>query len=47
MERMCGCSGESGDHLLLHCFMAGVLCFNPLGVEWDVSELVVELLFGC
>ena len=29
---MYGCSGESGDHLLVHCPMARVLCFDPSGL---------------
>ena len=46
---MCSCHGESADHLLLHCSMAGVLwsfVFRSLGIEWVVSEQVVDFLFG-
>ena len=46
---MCGCHGESVDHLLLHWSMAGVLwsfVFHSLGIEWVVSEKVVDFLFG-
>lgn len=41
---MCGCNGETVDHLLLHCSMAGGLwsfVFRSFGIKW-----VVELLFG-
>jgi hypothetical protein len=46
---MCGCYGELVDHFLLHCSMAGVLwsfVFRSLGIEWVVSERVVDFLFG-
>ncbi len=46
---MCRCNGESLDRLLLHCSMARVLwnfVFQSFGIEWVISEEVMELLFG-
>jgi hypothetical protein len=46
---MCGCSGETEDYLLLHCSMARALwsfVFRSFGVEWVVSERVVDLAGG-
>ncbi len=45
---MCDCHGESVDHLL-HCSMAGALwsfVFWSFGIDWVVSERVVDFLFG-
>ena len=46
---MCRCSGESVDHLLIHCPVAGVLCnfvFCSFEIHWLLSERVVDVLNG-
>jgi hypothetical protein len=44
---MCKKSGESIDHLLIHCEVARKLwssILNLLGVEWVMSRWVIGLL---
>jgi hypothetical protein len=44
---MCKRSGQSTDHLLLHCEVARDLCsaiFTLIGVQWAMLEKVMELL---
>jgi hypothetical protein len=46
---MCWCSGETVDHLLLHCHVAGVLqswIFHTFEVLWVLFGKVVGLLFS-
>ena len=46
---MCRCNGESVDHLLIHCSMAGVLwnfVFRSFGIQWVLAKQVVDLLGG-
>ena len=46
---MCRCSGETVNHLLLHCHVAGVLwswIFHTFGVLWVLFGKVVDLLFS-
>jgi hypothetical protein len=46
---MCKCSGESVDHLLLHCGVAQEVwnfIFRSFGVSWVLPERVMDLLFG-
>jgi hypothetical protein len=53
---MCKKSGESADHLLLHCEVAGALwnyIFKLFGLEWVILRQILDLLtnwgglFGC
>ena len=51
LDWCCKCKngGESVDHLLLHCSMAGALwsvVFQSFGIAWVVPERVVDFLFG-
>jgi hypothetical protein len=44
---MCKSSGESVNHLLLHCYVAQELCtfiFNVFGVSWVMPRGVEDLL---
>jgi hypothetical protein len=46
---MCKKNGESVDHLLLHCEIAGALwntIFNSVGLAWVMPRRVVDL-FAC
>jgi hypothetical protein len=46
---MCCCNGESVDHLLLHCPIAGGLwswIFQTFGVHWVLPGTVTALLFS-
>ena len=46
---LCRCSGETVDHLLLHCGLARQVwsfVFRSFGVTWELLGRVVELLFG-
>jgi hypothetical protein len=46
---MCRCSGETVDHLLLHCNVAYELwsfMFHFFGIQWVMAGRVVNLLFG-
>ena len=46
---MCKCSGESVDHLLLHCGVAREVwnfIIRSFGVSWVLPERVMDLLFG-
>ena len=46
---MCCCNGETVDHLLLHCPVAGVLwswIFQAFGVHWVLFGKVADLLFS-
>ncbi len=46
---MCCCNGETVDHLLLHCPLAGVLwnwIFLIFGIHWVLSATVASLLFS-
>jgi hypothetical protein len=46
---MCQCDGETVDHLLLHCKIAGVLwnyVFQSFGLQWVFPNRLVDLLFG-
>ena len=46
---MCKCSGETVDHLLLHCFVAAEVwsfVFCSFWVSWVFPGRVVDLLFG-
>ena len=46
---MCCCNGETIDHLLLHCPVAGVLwswIFQAFGVHWALSGTIADLLFS-
>jgi hypothetical protein len=45
----CCCNGETIDHLLLHCPVAGVLwswIFQAFGVHWALSGTIADLLFS-
>ena len=47
---MCHCSGETVDHLLLHCEKAHrlwSLVFRSFGISWVLLRLVIDTLFGC
>ena len=53
---MCKKSGESADHLLLHCEVASALwnyIFTLFGLEWVMPRQILDLLtswggsFGC
>ena len=42
------CNGESVDHLLLHCSVAGVLwsyVFCSFGIQWVLPRWVVDLFY--
>ena len=46
---MCHYSGETVEHLLLHCsvaFMLWSFLFRSFGFHWVLLEMVIELLFG-
>jgi hypothetical protein len=46
---MCKKNGESVDHILLHCEIAGALwnnIFNSVGLSWVMPRRVVDL-FAC
>ena len=46
---MCRCSGETGDHLLLHCNIAFELwsfIFQSFGIHWVLVGRVIDHLFG-
>lgn len=46
---MCQCSGETMDHLLLHCEVAYILSsvvFKMFGTRWVLSSMVADLLFS-
>ena len=46
---MCWCSGETGNHLLLHCNVASELwsfIFQSFGIHWVLARRVIDLLFG-
>jgi hypothetical protein len=44
---MCRCNGETVEHLLLHCHVAGALwnwIFKTFGMQWVMSGTVADLL---
>jgi hypothetical protein len=46
---MCHCIGETVDHLLLHCPVAGILwnwVFCVFGISWVIFGRVADMLFG-
>ena len=46
---LCKCSGETVDHLLLHCSVAAELwrfVFKMFGVDWVMSKCVLDQLAG-
>jgi hypothetical protein len=46
---MCRCNGETAEHLLLHCPVAGGLwswVLKAFGIHWVISGTVAELLFS-
>ena len=46
---MCRCNGETVEHLLLHCPVAGALwnwVFQTFGIHWVISATVADLLFS-
>lgn len=46
---LCRCSGETLDHLLIHCDIAYVLwslVFRIFGIHWMLLRRVIDLLFG-
>jgi hypothetical protein len=46
---MCQCNGETVDHLLLHCPMAGILwnwVFHAFGISWVIFGKVADVLFS-
>ena len=46
---MCCCSGETMEHLLLHCnvaFKTWSIVFRTFGLPWVLPKTVTEFLFG-
>ena len=46
---MCWCNGESVNHLLLHCKIAGASChfvIQSFGLSWVFSNRLLDLLSG-
>ena len=46
---MCRCSGETMDHLLIHCpvaYESRSFALSSFGIRWALTGNLIDLLFG-